>query len=56
MNTTQYENETRALDMSELDAVAGGAPILDTVVQAVKTVAQIITGTTGVCTNHWYSD
>jgi len=41
---------------SELDAVTGGAGVVDTIVQAVKTVAQVVTGTTAVCTNHWYSD
>jgi hypothetical protein len=56
MNTAPYQNETRELNVDELDAVTGGKGILDTIVQAVKTVAQVITGTTGVCTDHWYSD
>lgn len=56
MNTTPYENETRELTVNELDAVTGGLDVVGTIVQVVKTVAQIVTGTTGVCTNHWYSD
>ena len=53
---TSFENETRELTIGELDAVTGGAGIVETIVQVVKTVAQVITGTTNVCTNHWYSD
>ena len=56
MNNEMLNSEARELTIGELDAVSGGKPILDTIVQVVKTVAQIITGTTGVCTNHWYSD
>lgn len=48
--------EIHELTIDQLDAVCGGKGILDTVVQVVKDVAQVITGTTGVCTNHWYSD
>jgi hypothetical protein len=51
-----YENETRELTIDELDAVAGGLDIVGGIIKVVKTVAQIITGTTGVCTDHWYSD
>jgi hypothetical protein len=56
MNSEILNGVTRELTIDELDAVAGGKGLLDTVVQAVKTVAQVITGTTGVCTDHWYSD
>jgi hypothetical protein len=56
MNNEIFNGETCELTIGELDAVTGGAGIVDTIVQAVKTVAQVITGTTGVCTNHWYSD
>lgn len=56
MNTTPYKNETEELTAGELDAVTGGLDVVGTVVQVVKKVAQIVTGTTGVCTDHWYSD
>ena len=54
---TAREHETRELSLDDLDAVTGGdKSIIDGIVQVVKTVAQIVTGTTGVCTDHWYSD
>jgi hypothetical protein len=56
MNTAPYKSETEELTVGELDTVTGGLDIVGTVVQVVKKVAQIITGTTGVCTDHWYSD
>ena len=56
MNNEMLNSEIRELTIGELDAVTGGAGIVETIVQVVKTVAQIVTGTTGVCTNHWYSD
>jgi hypothetical protein len=56
MNFETLNSATRELTIDELDAVAGGKGLLDTVVQVVKTVAQIVTGNTGVCTDHWYSD
>jgi hypothetical protein len=56
MNSEILNGVTLELTIDELDAVAGGKGLLDTVVQAVKTVAQVITGNTGVCTDHWYSD
>ena len=51
-----FENEVCELNVDELDAVTGGAGVVDTIIQVVKKVAQVITGTTGVCTDHWYSD
>jgi hypothetical protein len=56
MNNEMLNSETRELSIGELDAVTGGAGVVDTIIQVVKKVAQLITGTTGVCTNHWYSD
>jgi hypothetical protein len=56
MDMNSYESRTRELTIDELDAVAGGLDIVGGIVKVVKTVAQIITGTTGVCTDHWYSD
>jgi hypothetical protein len=35
--------------------LAGGLDIIGEIVKAVKTGARIMTGTTGVCTDHWYS-
>jgi hypothetical protein len=55
MNNEMLNSEIRELTIGELDAVTGGT-VAETVVQVVKTVAQIITGNVGVCTNHWYSD
>jgi bacteriocin-like protein len=52
---TNLNNDTRELNIDELDAVTGGG-VVDTIVQVVKKVAQVVTGTTGVCTDHWYSD
>jgi hypothetical protein len=54
MNNEMFE--TCELSIGELDAVSGGAGVVDTIVQVVKKVAQVITGTTNVCTDHWYSD
>jgi bacteriocin-like protein len=51
-----FDNDVTELNIDELDAVTGGAGVLDTIIQVVKKVAQVITGTTNVCTNHWYSD
>ena len=42
-----FNNEVRELAIDELDAVAGGS-WLDVVVEAVETVAHIVTGNTGV--------
>jgi hypothetical protein len=56
MNNEILNGETRELTIGELDAVTGGAGVLDTIVQVVKKVAQVITGTTNVCTDHWDSD
>ena len=50
MNNEMLNSETRELTIGELDAVTGGAGVIDTIVQVVKKVAQVITGTTGVCT------
>jgi hypothetical protein len=55
MNNEALNNEICELTIGELDAVTGGT-IAETIVQVVKKVAQVITGTTNVCTNHWYSD
>jgi hypothetical protein len=52
----RFENEVSELNIEALDAVTGGAGVVDTVIQVVKKVAQVITGTTNVCTNAWYSD
>jgi hypothetical protein len=56
MNNEILNSETHELTIGELDAVTGGAGVVDTIVQVVKKVAQVITGTTNVCTDHWYSD
>ena len=56
MKNEMLNSEIRELTIGELDAVTGGTVGGETVVQVVKTVAQIITGNVGVCTNHWYSD
>lgn len=56
MNNEMLNGEIHELTIGELDAVTGGAGVVDTIVQVVKKVAQVITGTTGVCTDHWYSD
>ncbi len=53
---TARDYETREMGVDELDAVTGGQSIVDGVIRVVKIVAQIVTGTTGVCTDHWYSD
>jgi bacteriocin-like protein len=54
MNTTAYENGIE-LTIDELDAVTGGEGVVESIIEGVKTFVQIITGTTNVCTNHWYS-
>lgn len=51
---TYLNNEARELTVDELDAVSGGN-LVDAVVQAAKTTAQILTDTVGKCTDHWYS-
>jgi hypothetical protein len=51
-----FETNVSELSVEELDAVTGGAGVVDTIIQVVKKVAQVITGTTNVCTDHWYSD
>lgn len=56
MSNETHNSETRELTIGELDAVTGGQGVVETIVQVVKKVVQVITGTTGVCTNHWYSD
>jgi hypothetical protein len=56
MNNEMLNSETRELTIGELDAVTGGEGVVETVVQVVKKVVQVLTGTTNVCTNHWYSD
>jgi hypothetical protein len=56
MNNEIFNGETCELTIGELDAVTGGEGVVDTIVQVVKKVAQVITGTTNVCTDHWYSD
>ena len=56
MNNEILNGETCELTIGELDAVTGGAGVVDTIVEVVKKVVQVITGTTNVCTNHWYSD
>ena len=50
-----FENEVSELSADELDSVTGGN-VVDTIIQVVKKVAQVLTGTTNVCTDHWYSD
>jgi hypothetical protein len=53
---TNLNNDTRELNLNELDAVSGGNAIQDIAVQVAKTAAQIVTGNVGKCTDHWYSD
>jgi hypothetical protein len=56
MNNEIFNAEACELSIGELDAVTGGAGVVDTIVQVVKKVVQVVTGTTNVCTDHWYSD
>jgi len=51
---TYLNNEVSELSIDELDAVSGGN-VVDTAVQVLKAAAQVVTGTVGVCTDHWYS-
>jgi hypothetical protein len=55
-NQTRENNETREMNIEELDLVSGGNAIQDAVAQIAKTAAQVVTGNVGKCTDHWYSD
>jgi len=55
-DVTDLNKEASKLSDTELDTVVGGAGLLDTVVQVVKEGAKIVTGNTGKCTDHWYSE
>jgi hypothetical protein len=53
---TDLTNDVRELSIDDLDMVIGGKGLLDTAVQIIKEAVQVVTSTSGACTNHWFSE